>query len=202
MHMDDLEQLVDLARRAVAATLAAVGRSIDQTRPTPCAGWDVGGLMAHMTVQQHGFARAVAGAQTAVADWEPRRAAGAPEAVDAYADACAQVLAAFAAVRDPAAPVLLPEIRDEPVPAGTAIGFHLVDNVVHAWDTAASLGRDVDLDDDVLGAALVVARLVPDGAERSRPGAAFAPGRPAVSGSAPLDEILLLLGRDPSWAAA
>jgi hypothetical protein len=40
---------------------------------------------------------------------------------------------------------------------------------------------------------------VPGGAARLQPGAAFAPGLPVPQGAATLDEILLLLGRDPRW---
>jgi hypothetical protein len=88
------------------------------------------------------------------------------------------------------------------VPAQLAVGFQLVDNVVHAWDVAVSLGRRPEVDDDVVAAALVVARQVPDGDERDRPGAAFAHALPIGVRRSPLDETLLLLGRDPAWRAA
>ena len=116
---------------------------------------------------------------------------------------CVDVLLAFAAL--PAQPdrgFALPEIRaGGAFPAPVAVGFHLVDNVVHAWDLAVSLGAaSLDLDHDVLAAALRVAQQVPNGAERSADGAAFAPGRDAP-GEPDLDRILLLLGRDPAaWA--
>jgi uncharacterized protein (TIGR03086 family) len=134
-----------------------------------------------------------------VADWTPTRS---ERAVEDYASACSELLAAFAAIDDPSAPVHLPEIRDEPVPARLAIGFQLVDNVVHAWDVAVSLGRRPELDDDVVAAGLVVARQVPDGTERERPGAAFGHGLPVGAGTSALDETLLLLGRDPAWRVA
>jgi uncharacterized protein (TIGR03086 family) len=191
-----LDVQLDLHRRAVQATLAALDGPVDLSAATPCAGWDVGDLLAHMTVQQRGFARAVAGERTVLADWAPNRT---EKAVDDYAGACTELLAAFAAIDDAGAPVHLPEIRDEPVPARLAIGFQLVDNVVHAWDVAASLGRRPELDADVVAAALAVARQVPDGSERDRPGAAFAHALPVGVGRSALDETLLLLGRDPAW---
>jgi uncharacterized protein (TIGR03086 family) len=202
MPTDDLARLVALDRRAVMATLAAVSVEVDLSRATPCVGWDVGDLVAHMTAQQHGFAQAAAGERTTPAQWQPSHAETSGDAVDAYVDSCAEVLAAFASVRDGAAPVLLPEVRDDPLPAHVAIGFHLVDNVVHAWDLAVAMGRPVAVDPDVLAAARVVARLVPDGEQRDRPAAAFAPARPVPTTSSVYDEILLLLGRDPAWSAA
>jgi uncharacterized protein (TIGR03086 family) len=201
MHMDSLQPLIRLDRSAVNGSLAPFEAwdpaSID--RPTPCAGWSVGALLAHMTVQQHGFSRAVAGERTELSDWT---AIVEDDPVGAYRKSCDEVLAAFAGLRDPSAPVLLPEVRPEPLPTMVAVGFHLVDNVVHAWDAARALGRQVDFDDSVLAAALDVSRLVPDDERRDRDGAAFAHSLPVPTGTSKLDEILLLLGRDPGWTPA
>jgi uncharacterized protein (TIGR03086 family) len=196
MRTNAFDRQLDLHRRAVQATLTALDDPVDPAAATPCAGWDLGDLLAHMTVQQHGFARAVTGMRTKLADWAPVRV---DNAVGAYAGACHELLAAFAAIDDPEAPVQLPEIRAEPVPARLAVGFQLVDNVVHAWDVAVSLGRRPELDDDVVQACLGVARQVPDGSERERPGAAFAHALPVGASLSPLDETLRRLGRDPGW---
>jgi uncharacterized protein (TIGR03086 family) len=190
--------MIDLDRRAVTATreLVAAWPGADVRLPTPCDGWTIADLVAHMTVQQRGFARAVAGERTTRADWEPTAADATAAAYDA---ACQQVIDAFAAVRDPDAPVLLPEFGDTLLPAGMVVGFHLVDNVVHAWDVAKSLGAEVSFDDDVLAAALGVARSVPDDERRGGPGSPFARRKPVEPGTGLLDETLLLLGRDPGW---
>lgn len=82
-----------------------------------------------------------------------------------------------------------------------AIGFHLVDYVVHAWDVAVSMGMGVVFDDDLTAAALRVAERVPAGAAREVDGAAFKPVRPIPPGSSAIERLLLLLGRDPSWVA-
>lgn len=78
-----------------------------------------------------------------------------------------------------------------------AISFHFVDYVVHAWDVAATLGVTVELADDVLGAALVVARRVPTDPARRGPGFAFAPALEVPEGAGVLEEALRLLGRAP-----
>jgi uncharacterized protein (TIGR03086 family) len=111
------------------------------------------------------------------------------------------VLAAFAApgVLDRQFP--LPEFAGSPsFPGRQAISFHFVDYVVHSWDVARALGRDLHLAPEVLEAALAVARVVPQGGARLVPGAAFAPAVDA-RGDSPLDEIVALLGRDPGWSS-
>jgi hypothetical protein len=77
------------------------------------------------------------------------------------------------------------------------IGFHLLDTLIHGWDVAATLGTSTDYDDDLLTAARQQAELVPDGAARTAPGAAFAPALPTVPDGWP--GTLALLGRDPNW---
>jgi uncharacterized protein (TIGR03086 family) len=191
--------LIDADRRAVEATVRAVAQvtTADLARPTPCSGWTVADLLAHMTVQQDGFADAASGIDTDLARWAPFPLGESAPAE--YLAACARVIVAFAESGVADRSFLLPEIRDGGrFPAVLAIGFHLVDNVVHAWDVAASLGIKTTIAPDVLAMALRVAEAVPDGAERSRPGAAFAAAVPGRSADL-LDQTLRLLGRDPGW---
>jgi len=202
-------EALDRHRRAVAGSVAIVGRvtPADLARPTPCEGWTLADLLAHMTVQHDGFAAAARGDVTELADWVPRPVGD--DVVAVYRAAAAGVVDAFAGC-DADTDLWLPEIRGGArIPATTALGFHLVDYVVHAWDVAASLGIPDALapDDDVLADALAVARLVPDGESRTVPGAAFAPALAggedagAPDGDA-LGRILRLLGRDPAWTPA
>ncbi|HZZ97194.1 MAG TPA: TIGR03086 family metal-binding protein [Jatrophihabitantaceae bacterium] len=197
MHINDFDELIDLDRRAVVETMQLVCAISpdDLTRPTPCAGWTVDDLLAHMTGQQIGFAAAARGHGENLALWAPSHRP--------YLEVCVDVLTAFGSSPDvQERGFALPEIRDGgPFSAPLAISFHLVDSVVHAWDLAVSIGAAVELDADVLSAALRVAEQVPNGAERLVPGAAFAPGRDE-SCRGDLDRILVLLGRDPAaWPA-
>lgn len=193
------ETVVDLDARAVRASVELVAQAGpgDWSRPTPCVGWTLHGLVAHMATQHWGFAAAAHG-DGDPARWRLRALGDDP--VQAYRRSADAVLAAFAEpdVLDRRFP--LPEItlQSEPYPAAQAIAFHLVDYVAHAWDVAATLGLRADLDADVLDAALEVARLVPGGDQRTAPGAAFGPELPFAAGS-PLDELLTRLGRSPSW---
>ena len=204
-----MQMLTDLVRwdaAAVAESRRVLGPVPDLDRPTPCAGWTLRDLLAHMTVQHRGFAVAVRGAETEKADWVPVPSGSDP--VADYADACAQVGVVFAALADPSAPVLLPELRSEPVAAAVAVSFHLLDYVVHSWDVAVTLGVEVTFVPDSLDAVLAIARRIPGGAARTRPDASFAPvvarasGATAGSGGAgsgaALDQVLRLTGRDPA----
>ena len=202
LHMDTISDLRPAHRIAVLAAVDVVSvvTTEDLHRPTPCAGWVLRDLLAHMTVQHHGFAASARGHGAGLAVWDP---ASVVDAVSrdpggTHAAAAADVLEAFAADDVLGAPFTLPELGSEATfPGGMAIGFHFVDYVVHAWDVARTIGASLDLPDDVIAAALPVALAVPDGEFRAVAGAPF---RPAVTGdesAAGLDRILLHLGRSP-----
>lgn len=170
----------------------------DLRRPTPCAAWDLGALLAHMTVQHHGFARAVAGERTELADWQPVPVGDDPAGL--YAAAADHVIEAFAAEGAAERKAYLPEIRGGvTVPAPMAMGFHFIDYVVHSWDVAVTLGRSVEFDDEVLAMAVRVAGQVPDDPASRGEGFAFFPALPQTPGGDPLDRVLGLLGRSPNW---
>lgn len=183
--------IVELNRTAVltSVSVACQVRVADLELATPCAGWSVADLLAHLTVQHRGFAAAARGEE---ASWEPVIAA---DPVADYLSASAEVLQAFAAARGP---FQLPELGPAPFPAEQAIGFHFIDYVVHSWDLARPLGVPVSFDETVLKPALEVARLVPGGAARTGPGAAFAQALPEGEGPL-LDRVVALLGRSPNW---
>jgi uncharacterized protein (TIGR03086 family) len=185
---------------AVQATVRLVSlvTPADLARPTPCDGWSVRDLLAHMTVQHDGFAAAAAGDGADLARWQPREAG--PDPVREYAAAAGRVLAAFTADgtldREFALPEISPVLR---FPAARAISFHFVDYVVHGWDVARSLGAGFEPDPEVLTVALEVARAVPAGPGRLEPGSAFRPPVAAPAQAGALDQIVALLGRSPAW---
>jgi uncharacterized protein (TIGR03086 family) len=184
-----------LNRRAVLISQQVVASvtADDLGRPTPCAAWDLRALLAHMICQHRGFAAAARGNVDDLSVWQPLPLGADP--VAAYAAAVDDVLDAFGADGVLARRMYLPEIRDGiTVPAAMAMSFHFIDYVVHAWDVAVTIGRPVWFDEDILDAAMLVAGRVPDGAERTTPGAAFAPSLPTVS-TDPLDRVLAMLGR-------
>jgi uncharacterized protein (TIGR03086 family) len=198
-----MDEIVDRNARAVQGSVRVVAkvREADLSKPTPCGGWTLADLLTHMTVQHYGFAAAAEGDGADLSHWQP----GQPDQeslVAGYALAADRVMGAFAAEDILERKFCLPEVSTKVLfPARQAIGFHLVDYVVHGWDVARSLDLGYDIDPDVLDAALVVAQAVPDDHERRhRPGAPFAPRLESAS-DAPLDRVLTLLGRDPGWPA-
>jgi uncharacterized protein (TIGR03086 family) len=191
MHTNDLRHHDERAVRATMAVVAQISPT-DLTLPTPCAEWNLGELLAHMTAQHRGFAAAAAGRGADHDIWQPRPLGDRP--IDAYAEAAESVIAAFAAPGVFEREFTMPEISPRTIPGRMAIGFHLVDYVVHGWDVAHTIGVAYELPDDVLAAATPIAAAVPDDEHRREPGAAFAPRLPDPGG-APLDRILALLGR-------
>jgi uncharacterized protein (TIGR03086 family) len=174
----------------------------DLPRPTPCAGWNLLDLLAHMTVQHHGFAAAARGRGDSETVWAADRVADAVAADPGatYAAAAADVLDAFAADGVLDATFSLPELGPGAAfPGAMAIGFHFVDYVVHGWDVARSIGADFALPGEVVEAALPLAFVVPDGDYRTIDGAPFGPAVTAPDGAPDLDRIVSHLGRSPDW---
>ncbi|MFJ5921651.1 TIGR03086 family metal-binding protein [Kitasatospora sp. NPDC092948] len=197
-----MTNIQELDARALKVTLAVVEQvAADRLDlPTPCGAWTLGQLLGHMAGQNHGFATAAGGEPHGAEAWRDRAVGADPAGV--FAASAAAVTGAFGEDGVLEREFWLPEVRGgQWFPAAQAVGFHLVDYVVHGWDVAASLGVGIEFDPEVLAAALVVAEEVPTGAVREREGSAFAPALEAPAGAGALDRILLVLGRDPNWAA-
>jgi uncharacterized protein (TIGR03086 family) len=190
--------IVALDAQAVRASVELVARArpADMARPTPCADWTLHGLIAHMATQHYGFAAAAAG-DGDLGSWRARRLGGDP--VAAYRASADAVLGAFCADGILERELTLPEFTPVTAfPARQAISFHFIDYVVHSWDVARALGADAEFGEDLLRAALRVARAVPEGEARLAPGAAFAPVVDCPGGSL-LDQVVAILGRSPDW---
>ncbi len=178
--------------RAVRLSVDAVEAAADASlsTETPCAGWDLRALLEHMGTQNRGFAEAARGANDP-AIWTVHPS---PDPVGDYVRSAHDIVEAFATCA--AGTVLLPEIPPGEFPAATALGFHLIDSVVHAWDVARSVGREIELDADLGPTALRIAEAVPTGKAR---GPAFGPALEVSDSAATLDRILRILGRSPEW---
>jgi uncharacterized protein (TIGR03086 family) len=204
MHTN--EDIRSLHRIVVLASVDVVSviTTDDLTLATPCAGWNLADLLAHMTVQHRGFAAAARGHgdddDEAVWQTDTVAAAVAADPAGAYAEAAAEVLDAFAAVDVLDSEFALPEFGPGAMfPAAMAIGFHYVDYVVHGWDVARTLGQSYELPIEALVAAVPLALVVPDGDFRTMDNAPFGPAIPSTDPADDLDRVLAYLGRSPQW---
>jgi uncharacterized protein (TIGR03086 family) len=203
--MHTISDVRPVHRIAVLATVDIVAAVVpeDLRRPTPCAGWNLADLLAHMTVQHRGFAAAARGRGADLGVWQPAAVADAVAADPAgtYAVAAADVVEAFAADDVLDATFTLPELGPGAAfPGALAIGFHFVDYVVHGWDVARTVGLPFQPRADVVAAALPLALAVPDGVARAALGGAFGTALAATDAASDLDRILSHLGRSPGWA--
>ncbi|MET9517940.1 TIGR03086 family metal-binding protein [Streptomyces sp. NPDC002994] len=189
LHAQTVRDSITLVRRVTPD---------DLPRPTPCAQWALSDLLAHMTAQHQGFAAAALGHGQDLTHWTVRPLGD--DAVAQYSEAAERVIAAFAAVDAPDRAFALPEFAvAHTFPAVQAIGFHLVDYVVHSWDVARSLSLAYAPGPELLRAALPIARAVPDGASRFAPDSHFRPGLTPAPDPSTLTRILTALGRSPDW---
>ena len=188
--MATVKQL-DEVYETVQPLVAAIG-SDQWTAPTPCPDWDVRALLGHLVGGNVVFAAALRGVPLA----EARQAlAGDPlgaDPVTAYAQAAAEVSAAFE----------LPGVLDRPVtipfgtvPGSVALHLRIAEALVHGWDLARATGRTVSFPDDVVEQEIAFSREFLPRVPPDR--APFGPSRPAPDDAAPLDQLVALLGRDP-----
>lgn len=203
MHI--ASDILPLHRTAALASVDAVNAVTrdDLVRPTPCAGWDLATLLAHMTVQHRGFAAAARGA-TDLDVWDPATVADAValDPAGSYSAAAADVLDAFNADGVLDATFALPEFGSGATfPGAMAIGFHFVDYVVHGWDVARSIGAAFELPHDVIEAVLPIAFAVPDGESRTEAGSPFRRAVVVDDDASDMDRMLAHLGRSPAWTS-
>ncbi len=166
--------------------------------PTPCTEWDLRALLEHMIGQHYGFAAAARGEESDRSVWEPRPLGD--DLLEQYTEAVREVTRAFSEEGPIGRRFVLPEIHEtRRFPAPTAISFHLLDYVVHGWDVARCVGAVAQYDDDLVAAALAVAEQIPRDGSRLEPGALFRPNVSVPEDVSPMDRLIALTGRSPSW---
>ncbi|MBO0841854.1 MAG: maleylpyruvate isomerase family mycothiol-dependent enzyme [Nocardioides sp.] len=179
--------------------LALYDRSLDDFRgvldrvddrslrlPTPCTGWDVADLLAHVVEENHRFRVAVTAAvdrprpaaetgsvnsSGPAATTGPTRAPEPESRTDALERIRKQWEESVAALRNDfaeAQPEASAHLEGFPgITVALALRMQLLDTVVHAWDLAQALGLDhrpaTDLVSFVAGFATVIATRSPDG---------------------------------------
>lgn len=193
----DLRDLREPDRRVLAVTTGIVERvRADQLDlPTPCEGWVVRDLLAHMVGNNNGFAAAALGEPSGAEVWD---GVDVTDPVGEFAASAKRVDAAFASVEPLTGTFAVLGYGD--VPAGQAVGMHFIDYLAHGWDVAVSIGVDAGLDEEACEAVLAIGSAWPlDSPAIWGPDAAFG-YRVEVPADAPVaDRMLGFLGRSPLW---
>lgn len=193
----DLRDLREPDRRVLAVTTGIVEqvRPDQLDLPTPCAGWSVRDLLAHMVGNNNGFAAAALGSPPVAEVWD---GVDVTDPVGEFAASAERVDAAFASVEPLTGTFAVLGYGN--VPAGQAVGMHFIDYLAHGWDVAVSIGVDAGLDEQACAAVLRIGSAWPqDSPAIWGPDAAFG-YRVEVPDDAPVaDRMLGFLGRSPSW---
>ncbi len=167
---------------------------------TPCEGWDVCTLLAHLVGGNRRYEALAEGIPM------PKRDQGAgsvpPTSVvddllgsDPVAAYCESAEALKGAWRDD---VRLEELYDLPfgrLPGRMVLGMHLLETVAHGWDLARATEQQTRFNPEVVRVAWAMARLALSG-ERS-PGIPFASAVDPPEGASEEDRLAAFLGRRP-----
>jgi uncharacterized protein (TIGR03086 family) len=187
--------LVDGCRRALAgarALIDGVGRE-DLARPTPCDGWDVETLIAHMIGVAENFTTALRGGAVDPSVARGVRDLGGRDPAAAYARAADECLAAWAA---PGALDGTIRLSVGPIPATLGIRIFTADQLIHSWDLARALGKAFSMPDDLAAQTLDMMRGFMASGARDR-SAAFAPPVPCPDDAPLQDRLIAFSGRQP-----
>lgn len=178
--------------RAVENTQRVIdGISPDQLhRPTPCADWDVAGLLQHVIAGNWWVAPLVEG-QTIeeVGD----RYDGDLVGDDPSASYRSSGEAAVAAFNAPGAMDAPCAVSYGPVPGSIYCGHRFIDVLVHGWDLAVGTGGDTELPDELVETCIAV--VLPQ-LEMLAGSAMFGGAHDPGADVAPQTRLLTLLGRD------
>jgi uncharacterized protein (TIGR03086 family) len=181
-----------LLRSAVSYALAAAGpaSSARLAVPTPCAGWDLGVLLAHVADSMGVLSGAIAAGTTA-----PGWPAGGDPVVMLRCRA-AGLLAACADAGPDEHPVA---VGDRWLPASMTAVAGALEITVHGWDIAASCGRPRPVPPGLATVLLPVVPLLVTPATRR---GLFADPVRVPGRLVPGDQLVALLGRQPRTPGA
>lgn len=178
-----LEGAVELLERSLGYTrvmLADVGpHHLDA--PTPCTGWTLRRLLAHMDDALDAFTEAAAG-HVEVAT-VPRS----DDRVERLRDKACALLGAWTEAR----PATV-DVGDRALDAAVLVATGALEITVHGWDVAQATGRRTPVPADLARGLLPVAEQVVGPADRGR---RFAPPCPPGESTVPSDILLAFLGR-------
>jgi uncharacterized protein (TIGR03086 family) len=183
---------VALLERSIAYTLGSLQLVTEESmdRATPCRGWDLRQLLAHMndalgTLQEAALDRHIALAPATGAAPDPES-----DPVAALCDRACRLLGAWARSGDPEGI----QIGGVSMAAGIVPAAGALEIAVHGWDVARACGRNRPIPPDLAEELLTCATLFVSDADRP---ARFAAPVELSAGAGPGERLLAFLGRDP-----
>lgn len=174
---------VELLERALGytrVTLADVGPD-NLGAATPCAGWTLSRLLAHMEDALDAFTEAASGRIRV----EPALARG--DRVDSLRDKACALLGAWAGTHPRTV-----EVGDRQVEPPLLVAMAALEITVHGWDVAQATGRGTPIPDDLARGLRPVAERVVRAADR---GTRFAAARRPDPSTSPSEALIAFLGR-------
>ena len=180
-------QPLEMAVAAVKDVTANVDAS-QLTDPTPCASWDVAGLINHLVGGAGFFAAGVAGTPPPA---EADHTAG--DFVAAYDAASGTLVDAFSAEGALEKTYNLPFGE---MPGFAFMGLATTDTFQHAWDLAKATGQSTDLNPALAGQLLENSKKAIQDSFRGPEGAPFGAEQQAPDGASAADQLAAFLGRE------
>jgi uncharacterized protein (TIGR03086 family) len=177
--MDPLAQL-DLLAPQLGGVVAGITPD-DLDRPTPCADFDVRGVLEHMIGGATAFAAAYRGETPAQPDTSDPLAAFGP----ALGDLAAAITAPGALDRTVAAPF-------GDVPGETFARFVVLDGLVHGWDLATATGQPYDPPDALVDDVTAFAQ---EALDHLRDGVTFGAAVQPPAGATRIERLAAFTGR-------
>lgn len=153
-------------------------------RPTPCAEYDVRGVLEHMIAGATAFAAAYRGTEPAVPDTS--------DPLAAFGQALGEL---GAAVNEPGALERTVASPFGDLSGETFARFVVLDGLVHGWDMATATGQAYEPPDALVAAADEFAHDVLDDL---RDGDTFADAVEVDPGATPIERLAAFTGRRPS----
>lgn len=175
--------------QAVARGVLEQVQASQMSDATPCASWDVAGLINHMVGGQHGFAAMANGEAPGEA---PDFAAG--DFLAAFDEGAAQSLAVFAAEGAMEKTMTLPFGE---MPGSAFMGLAMTDTFQHAWDLAKATGQNTDLAPEMAAGLLQASQgSIQEGFRGEDGKAPFGAEQQCADGACAADQLAAFLGRE------
>ncbi|MGW4060253.1 TIGR03086 family metal-binding protein [Amycolatopsis sp. NPDC004747] len=181
--------------RPAAAEFLRIARAVpDLTAPTPCAGYDVRGLLNHLLYWGPWLIAAGRRAEP------PSPAVGEAEAAlvaDGWrVDLEKQTEVLVSVFEAPSAWTGTTALGSAPMPSAVVGAMVLGEFVLHGWDLARAGGRPCSFAPEATTAVYESAVAMGD---RARSMGVYGPEVPVAAGAPPLERALGAAGRDPAW---